>query len=225
MHAAGHTRTHTRHTQVRTQIIRLTAHTGTPPPPAPLPARSREQLFDFQSLMDSASSKKKTKQTKGKTLRPLSLPGRPASDALCSQHSQKQCLCSSVSSRSFTGVTNHLRPRPGGELSRVSGSPGSGLPEHQPGPEVRQVRRQGPALQRLETYEAGAGLAGDTRSALGTPRPHRGTICWPPARGPGEPRAGATGQWGGLARLPGEALTGQQLPGLAEEGLAGCLHV
>lgn len=102
---------------------------------------------------------------------------------MCSQHSQKQCLCSSVSSRSFTGVTNHLRPRPGGELSRVSGSPGSGLPEHQPGPEVRQVRRQGPALQRLETYEAGAGLAGDTRSALGTPRPHRGTICWPPARG------------------------------------------
>ena len=84
---------------------------------------------------------------------------------------------------------------------------------------------QGPALQGLETYEAGAGLAGDTRSALGTPRPHGAPSAGLQPGAPGETRAGATGQWGGPARLPGVALTGEQPPVLAKEGLARCLHV
>lgn len=76
-------RTHT-HTGVHTDHHAHSTYKHTSPRPKPRAA------LDFQRLLGFGFLQKKRK--KGKTLRPLSLPGRPASGVLCSQHSQKQCL-------------------------------------------------------------------------------------------------------------------------------------
>lgn len=106
----------------------------------------------------------------------------------------------SVSSRSFTPVTNHPRPRPGGELSRVPGSPGSGLLEHQPGREVSQVRRQGPALQGPENYGSGNGAGwGHQVSSRDTP-PSQGHRLL--ASSPGRPGSQGQRPWACGVDLP-----------------------